>query len=186
MPLSTRRSPLHALRRSGLFGSSGLNPFIVGEFTPHDGRYLRRYAADFVIHDYINFISRRNPAGKSYWEGYNDGPRKHSFAHCQVQWVHGVSRPAGNASQTPTPPTSAGRPARGCNPTNTHRGSHDQRRERNVPTDDRGDPKARRYHARKAQQQALEIIARAHEGNPTGDETIRFMSDEDEDEDNDT
>jgi len=35
-----------------------------------------------------------------------------------------------------------------------------------------------------AQQQALEIIARAHEGNPTGDETIRFMSDEDEDEDN--
>jgi hypothetical protein len=47
------------------------------------GRYLRRYAADFVIQDYINFISRRNPAGKSYWEGYNDGPRKHSFAHCQ-------------------------------------------------------------------------------------------------------
>jgi hypothetical protein len=34
-----------------------------------------------------------------------------------------------------------------------------------------------------AQQQALEIIARAHEGNPTGDETIRFMSDEDEDND---
>jgi hypothetical protein len=34
-----------------------------------------------------------------------------------------------------------------------------------------------------AQQQALEIIARAHEGTPTGDETIRFMSDEDEDED---
>jgi len=32
-----------------------------------------------------------------------------------------------------------------------------------------------------AQQQALEIIARAHEGTPTGDETIRFMSDEDED-----
>jgi hypothetical protein len=34
-----------------------------------------------------------------------------------------------------------------------------------------------------AQQQALEIIARAHEGNPTGDETIRFISDEDEDND---
>jgi hypothetical protein len=34
-----------------------------------------------------------------------------------------------------------------------------------------------------AQQQALEIIARAHEGNPTGDETIRFMSDEDGDND---
>jgi hypothetical protein len=36
MPLSIRRSPPHALRRSGLFGSNGLNPFIVGEFTPHD------------------------------------------------------------------------------------------------------------------------------------------------------
>jgi hypothetical protein len=36
MPLSTRRSPPHALRRSGLFGSNGLNPFIVREFTPHD------------------------------------------------------------------------------------------------------------------------------------------------------
>src|ERR1700731_2399209 len=38
MPLSTRRSPPHALRRAGLFGTNGLNggPFIVGEFTPHD------------------------------------------------------------------------------------------------------------------------------------------------------
>jgi hypothetical protein len=36
MPLSTRRSPPHALRRSGLFGSNDLNPFIVGEFIPHD------------------------------------------------------------------------------------------------------------------------------------------------------
>jgi hypothetical protein len=36
MPLSTRRAPPHALRRSGLFGSNGLNPFIVGEFIPHD------------------------------------------------------------------------------------------------------------------------------------------------------
>jgi hypothetical protein len=36
--LSTRRSPPHALRRAGLFGSNGLNagPFIVGEFTLHD------------------------------------------------------------------------------------------------------------------------------------------------------
>jgi hypothetical protein len=30
------------------------------------GRYLRRYAADFVIQDYVIFISRRTPAGKSY------------------------------------------------------------------------------------------------------------------------
>jgi vacuolar-type H+-ATPase subunit H len=38
-----------------------------------------------------------------------------------------------------------------------------------------------------AQQQALEIIARAHEGNPTGqDEFIHLISDEDEDEDNPT
>jgi hypothetical protein len=47
------------------------------------GHYLRRYAADFVIQDYINFISRRAPSGKCYWEGYNDGPRKFSFVHCQ-------------------------------------------------------------------------------------------------------
>ena len=98
MPLSTRRSPLHALRRSGLFGSSGLNPFIVGEFTPHDGRYLRRYAADFVIQEYINFISRRNPAGKSYWEGYNDGPRKHSFVHVMCSgFMAYLARPATQA-----------------------------------------------------------------------------------------
>jgi hypothetical protein len=36
MPLRTRRSPPHALRRSGLFGSNGLNPFIFGEFTRSD------------------------------------------------------------------------------------------------------------------------------------------------------
>jgi hypothetical protein len=47
------------------------------------GHYLRRYAADFVIQDYVIFISRKAPSGKCYWEGYNDGPRKFSFVHCQ-------------------------------------------------------------------------------------------------------
>ena len=46
-------------------------------------RYLGNYNADFIIRDYISFISRKAPSGKSYWEGYGDGPRKYSFAHCQ-------------------------------------------------------------------------------------------------------
>jgi len=46
-------------------------------------RYLGNYNADFIIRDYIIFISRRAPSGKCYWEGYEDGPRKYSFAHCQ-------------------------------------------------------------------------------------------------------
>ena len=62
------------------------------------GRYLRRYAADFVIQEYINFISRRNPAGKSYWEGYNDGPRKHSFVHVMCSgFMAYLARPATQA-----------------------------------------------------------------------------------------
>jgi hypothetical protein len=47
------------------------------------GHYLRRYAADFVIQDFIIFISRKAPSGKAYWECYVDGPRKYPFAH----WV---------------------------------------------------------------------------------------------------
>jgi hypothetical protein len=46
-------------------------------------RYLSNYNADFIIRDYITFISRKAPSGKNYWEGYDDGPRKHSFVHCQ-------------------------------------------------------------------------------------------------------
>ena len=46
-------------------------------------RYLSNYNADFIIRDYITFISRKAPSGKCYWEGYEDGPRKYSFAHCQ-------------------------------------------------------------------------------------------------------
>jgi hypothetical protein len=56
--------------------------FTLVSHSPH-GHYLRRYAADFVIQDYINFISRIAPSRKCFWEGYNDGPRKHSFVHCQ-------------------------------------------------------------------------------------------------------
>ena len=46
-------------------------------------RYLGNYNADFIIRDYITFISRKAPSGKCYWEGYEDGPRKYSFVHCQ-------------------------------------------------------------------------------------------------------
>ena len=46
-------------------------------------RYLGNYNDDFIIRDYITFISRKAPSGKCYWQGYEDGPRKYSFAHCQ-------------------------------------------------------------------------------------------------------
>ena len=44
---------------------------------------MGNYNADFIIRDYITFISRKAPSGKCYWEGYEDGPRKYSFIHCQ-------------------------------------------------------------------------------------------------------
>lgn len=47
------------------------------------GRYLRGYAAHFVLQDFVTFISRKAPSGKCYWEGYNDGPRKFSF----IYWI---------------------------------------------------------------------------------------------------
>ncbi len=46
-------------------------------------KYLGTYNADFIIRDYIIFISRKAHSGKSYWECYVDGPRKYPFAH----WV---------------------------------------------------------------------------------------------------
>jgi hypothetical protein len=94
------------------------------------GRYLRRYAADFVIHDYINFISRRNPAGKSYWEGYNDGPRKHSFAHCQCSgFMAYLAQPATQAKLQRLQQAQDARLAAATQP-NTHRGSHDHARKK--------------------------------------------------------
>jgi hypothetical protein len=42
------------------------------------------YRDDFIIRNFVNFISRKSPkSGKRYWELYDDGPRKHPFAH----WV---------------------------------------------------------------------------------------------------
>lgn len=42
------------------------------------------YRDDFIIRDFVNFISRKSPkSGKCYWELYDDGPRKYPFAH----WV---------------------------------------------------------------------------------------------------
>jgi hypothetical protein len=42
------------------------------------------YRDDFIIRNFVNFISRKSPkSGKRYWELYDDGPRKYPFAH----WV---------------------------------------------------------------------------------------------------
>jgi hypothetical protein len=147
------------------------------------GRYLRRYAADFVIQDYLNFISRRNPAGKSYWEGYNDGPKKHSFAHCQCSgFMAYLARPETEAKLQRLQQAQDARLAAATQPTRTEAAMTNAAKEtcrRMIEeTQKRAD-----IMLETAQRQALEIIARAHQGTPTGDETIRFMSDEDEDND---
>jgi hypothetical protein len=61
------------------------------------------------------------------------------------------------------------RPARGCDPTNTHRGSHDQRAKETCRRMIEETQKRADILLEMAQQQALEIIARAHEGTPTGE-----------------
>jgi vacuolar-type H+-ATPase subunit H len=169
------------------------------------GRYLRRYAADFVIQDYINFISRRNPAGKSYWEGYNDGPRKYSFVHVMCSgFMAYLARPATQAKLQRLQQAQDARLAAATQPTPTEAAMTNAAKETCRRMIEEAQKRAD-IMLEKAQQQALEIIARAHEGtstgqdefihlisddededNPTGDETIRFMSDEDEDEGNDT
>jgi len=49
------------------------------QICPH-ARHLP-YRDDFIISDFVTFISRKSPKGKAYWELYDDGPRKYPFAH---------------------------------------------------------------------------------------------------------
>ena len=165
------------------------------------GRYLKRYAADFVIQDYVIFISRRTPAGKSYWENYDDGPRKHSFVHVMCSgFMAYLARPATQAKLQRLQQAQDARLAAATQPAPTEAAMTNAAKEtcRRMVAEAQ---KRADIILEMAQQQAREIIAQAHEGNPTGqdepihliasndedegnptgDETIRFISDEDED-----
>jgi|HubBroStandDraft_6_1064221.scaffolds.fasta_scaffold386739_2 hypothetical protein len=125
-----------------------------------DGLYLRRYAADFVIQDYVTFISRKAPSGKRYWENYNAGPRKFSFAHVMCTgFMAYLARPATQAKLQRLQQAQDARLAAATQPTPTEAAMTNAAKEtcrRMIEeTQNRAD-----IILETAQQQALEIIAR--------------------------
>jgi hypothetical protein len=58
-------------------------------------RYLGNYNADFIIRDYITFISRKAPSGKSFWAGYDDGPRPWEVKAAVSTWLRRIAKEVG-------------------------------------------------------------------------------------------